>query len=302
MSTYLMAKLMNRRFAILLDKPCEISRYLLPYEYDWTFCRYYLKTAAKRATLIELANPVFPDYIQEKRYSAIDSILNCSENLSCQQEDAIFIATNEGWIERLTSHPNAMQTIPWAVNKSAPEVYRLALSRLFRPSADITNSVRNFTDSVGTGKQLICSHIRTGINPTMPHDTPKTRSIVPNVKFIFDWLKAYDDLTKYIIYIATDSDDVKKVAKTKLSNTLTIDLPIVHVDLVRSDQKNIACLGMFATLLEQHILAKCNVLLLTASNFGAMAAYMGGDQQKVFRYHHKMHYIMEVNLSQVITY
>ena len=295
-STYILAVLMNRTFSIILDKPCDISQFLIPYQYNWRSCHEYTKN-------IPLTRSNFHRVLLERNYSSIEHMLQCSNNKDCsrKQEKVIFVSTNQGWIERLTTQPNAKQMLPWTINKTVSEINKIVLAKLFRPSDVLENEIRNFTDKINGKKQLICSHIRIGVNPTIPNDKKKP-SVVPNVRKIFGWLKQYDNPAKYAIYIASDSDNVRKLARTNFTNTITTDLPIIHVDKVRKDQANVACHGVFVTLLEQHILSRCHVLLLTPSNFGAMAAYMGQNLQKIFRYHQNNHKIFECNLSQVVTY
>ena len=278
-STYILSVLMNRKFAILHEKPCDISKFLLPNEYDWRSCIGYIRKI-KRTT----ANT-----------PKIEGFLNRSINFEdYKKEHVIFIRTHHNWILQLADHPNALRMFPWIINKTIPEVSKYVLAKLFRTSDILENAIRNYTSMVSNRTQLICSHIRMGKNPTMPNDSDRK---VPNVSVIFDWLKKYDNRTKYSLFIATDSEDIKNFARSKFTNILVTNLPIVHVDRVRNDQSEIACHGLFSALLEQNLLSRCDVLLLTRSNFGPMAAYMSKRSQQI--YIHKWNRIFQVEFNNV---
>ena len=277
-STYLLSVLMNRTFSILHDKPCDISTFLERNEYDWASCNGYVEK-------ISQTNANSPN---------IELLLNVSNFENYNKEHVIFIRTHHYWINQIAKHPKTMQRLPWVINKTTPEVSRIVLSRLFRPVELLEKAIRNFTDKVGDSKQLICTHIRMGKNPTMPNDSERR---VPNVSVIFNWLRKFDKPQNYSIFIASDSEDIKTFARTNFTNVLLTKLPIVHVDRVRKDQSNMACEGLFSTFLEQHILSRCDILLLTLSNFGPMAAYMSRKQQTI--YIHKWNTIFEVPFNNV---
>ena len=281
-STYLLAMLMNRTFSIILDKPCDISQFLVPSEYNWRACSEYIQKIPR----------------SRANYSSIKRVMTCNNLDNCKEERVIFINTNEIWIERLLKHPKAVQRIHWAQNKTIPEVSKIVLSKLFRPSIVLETAILKFTDKIRDRQKLICSHIRTGKNPTMPNDNNRHFG-VPNVSAIFSFLKTYDDIGQYAIYVATDSENIRQLARTNFTNSLTTSLPIVHVDRVRKQQTEVACEGLFAVLLEQHILSRCDLLLLTRSNMGAMAAYMSSTPQTLYIFYHENRTIFEVTLNGI---
>ena len=282
-STYLLAMIMSRTFSIILDKPCDISQFLLPSEYNWRECHEYIRN--------------IPQTIE--RSSSIGNLLRCNESAECGTRKVIFINTNAIWINMLINHPNAVKRIPWAMNQTVPEVSKMVLAKLFRPSEGLETEILKFTDKFKERQKLICSHIRLGKNPTMPNDNNR---LVPNVSAIFNFLKTYDDIGKYVIYIATDAENIRREAKTTFTNAFTSDLPIVHVDRVRRQQKEVVCEGLFSVLLEQYILSRCDVLLLTRSNLGAMAAYLSKTPQKIFIFYHANRTIFEVSLNDIQYY
>ena len=109
------------------------------------------------------------------------------------------------------SNPKAAVNIKWAVGKSSTEIDKIVLDDLFRPSATLEKRVDLYMEKVVRPQKLICSHICFGGNPSIPKDNIR-RAGRPNVTTIIQFLKAYDDPSKYIIYVASDA--------TKLNITL----------------------------------------------------------------------------------
>ena len=284
-STYLLAMLMNRTFSIIVDKPCDISQFLVPSEYNWRECHEYLQNMPQTKT----------------KYSSIKYLLSCNGSEECSDQKVIFINTNVIWNKKIIHHHDAEERIPWALNKTIPEVSKIVLAKLFRPSDVLETAILKFTDKIKDGQSLICSHVRIGKNPTMPNDNNR-RFGLPNVSAIFNFLKAYDDKEKYAIYIATDAENIRQEAKNNFTNSLTTDLPIVHVDRVRKQQADIACEGVFASFVEQYILSRCDLLLLTHSGFGVMAAYLSTKQQTLFIFYQGNRTIFEVSLNGIQQY
>ena len=135
-------------------------------------------------------------------------------------------------------------------------------------------------DKVRESQQLVCSHIRIGRNPTIPHDTKRRDRT--NVTSIFMFLKRFDIPSRYVIYVASDSQKVRKSVAGNFTSSFTVGLPIVHLSRYYGKSVHIACQGFHALLLEQYILSKCDILILTRSGFGKMAAHMSEKFQELY--------------------
>ena len=120
-------------------------------------------------------------------------------------------------------------------------------------------------DKVRESQQLVCSHIRIGRNPTIPHDSKRRDRT--NVTSIFMFLKRFDIPSRYVIYVASDSQKVRESVAGNFTSSFTVDLPIVH---------------FHAALLKQYILSKCDILILTRSGFGKMAVHMSEKFQELY--------------------
>ena len=286
-SVYLLALLTNRHFVIQYGSPCELTKFLIPKAYDWTLCSQYIRGLPSTE-------------IQNMGWNNLKWLIS---NISSQNDiftsPVVIVRTNQIWITQIQSHPKVAQMIPWAVGKTIPEVDGLVLSQLFQPSEYLAEGLKTFLDRTSTNKQLICTHLRMGKNPTIPKDNTRTQ---PDVIAIFEFLRQFDKSPKYSIYVASDSEEVRESVKGNFTNGYTVDLPIIHVDRYFKDQRSVACDGLYTVLLEQHILSSCDVLILTRSNLGAMAAYMSQKLQEKFIYFAPNQTILPVNVNEIQQY
>lgn len=269
-STFLIAMLLNRTFVIIHKDPCELSEFLTPNLYDWTQCiEYILSVPVKNTTNIwSVGNYKFRNSIQNKNFTDMF------------RDQVVFIHTNVIMIKEICARPSAPYTLPWAVGKPIAEISGIVLRLLFRPNALLENKIRTFVKEVPSSRQLICSHIRMGKNPTIPLDDKRPWTI--NLTVIFKFLGRFENSSKSTIYVASDSKNVRRFAKGNFSCAITVNDPIIHIDRYKEDQRNSTCAGMQTVVLEQYILSQCDVLLLTHSGFGTMAAYISTKPQTIF--------------------
>ena len=292
-STFLLALLTNRTFVIVCTNPCQLSKFLQPNKYNWTICNEYAMSLPKSGT--EIVNLV-------DRTGNFSRSLRTESLQNLFQHRVVFIRTNRIWNKEIFDRPEAAQRIPWAVGKSTAEVSRMVLEILFKPGEELANKIEQFMNSHAKNKQLVCSHLRVGKNPSIPTDA-KRRFGEPNVSSIFEFLGMFDKSSNYTIYVATDSAAVRRRAKESFINVATVDMPVVHIDRYTKAQDGLeACTGLFTVLLEQYILSKCDILLLTHSNLGTLAAYMSNKLQDLFIFYHKNRTIVHVDRDALQEY
>ena len=283
-STYLLSVLTNRTFAIYYTSPCNLSQFLLPNSYNWTKCLDYIVSVPKSETKVI------------NMMGGGESFKDSLQNIDLEnpfESNVVFIHTNQIWNKYILAHPNASERLPWAVGKTVAEVSSLVLDRLFQPGASLQKEITRFISNV-SHKQMICSHIRVGKNPTIPKDNER-HFCVPNVTAALEFLRRFEVPSKYVIYVATDSEEIRNNVKETFVNAFTVDMPVIHIDRYTNAQDSIACNGLFTVLLEQYILSKCDTLLLTRSNFGAMAAYMSTKVQDLFIFYNRNNSIVKIN-------
>ncbi|KAL4227505.1 hypothetical protein ACF0H5_012949 [Mactra antiquata] len=278
-SSFLLALMSNRSFVIDLHVPCDISGFLNPNTYDWTECLQYVKNVHRNNT---------ETIIIGKRASSIEA-LEETDFLQAWNKTVIFleISSFELIMKMLRSNPYTENQISWLKEFTNPEVLHLVLKFLFMPKSKMLSHFNNFSEEFIQGRQLVCGHLRVGQNPSNPFDDDLTGT---NNKYvlvnnIFPFLKQFKDSAKYVVYLATDSDEVRKNATSVIPNYINLNRTIVHVDKYSYVNKSEACEGLYTALFEQYILTKCDYLVLTRSNFGVNAAYIRGHSRGLYILH-----------------
>ena len=271
-SSYLLALLTNRFFVIVHDDPCPLTNFLIPNSHNWTSCTDYVLN-------VPLVQTQTLHYYNEE-YAFRDAIASTDFDVTLNKQ-VVFIKTNQIWTTYILANKKAERNIPSTVGKGIMEINRNILKRLFRPTITLQQEIMKYMKNVNQQQKLVCSHIRTGKNPSMPQDKAKKDS-QRTVQTIFHFLKKYDIPSQYMIYVATDSDAVKKNLKDTFNSCFTVNQPIVHVALYRAHEN--ACKGFKTALLEQHLLSKCHVLVYTRSSFGRLASYMNEVMQGLYYY------------------
>ena len=290
-STYLMAQLTKRYFVINHTKPCRLDSYLIPNRYNWTECSEYISSLPESHSQI-VRNAKSRRFINAINKTNFDDVF---------QSQVVFIRTGNKWTDAIISHPKAAVNIPWAVGKSYSEIDKLVLDKLFRPVPKLEKDIRLYMEKVVGPQKLICGHIRVGQNPSIPKDV-RRRAGGPNVTMILQFLKQYDIPAKYVVYVATDSDEIRQYVMEHFTSRFTVDMPIVHVDRFSYRNKSTACEGFYAAFLEQYLLSKCDLLVVTRSGFGVKAAYMSDKDQELYLYDLRSETIVKVTKDMIKPY
>ncbi|XP_045178046.2 uncharacterized protein LOC123538143 [Mercenaria mercenaria] len=293
-SSFLLALLTNRTFVVDMTTPCELNNFLLSNIYNWSMCTDFLKTVPK-TNFIELK---YVNGNTKKFLNQVESF-NFDRNWTKQ---VVVLRLNAYAIDGIRQHKQARTRLKWLMNITNEEAIHLVLHTLFKPNQRLLKDAVQFYDNKILGRHLVCSHIRIGKNPSIPEDGTRPRGY-SNETVIFDFLEKYDDVRKYVIYIASDSEDIKRHAETRFKSYIKIHRTIVHVDRLGKLKRftKEACEGLYTALLEQSILTLCDTLLLTRSGFGTMAAYLRGTSDNLFLFHPKTQRILESNLTNIQT-
>ncbi|XP_059179663.1 uncharacterized protein LOC131958580 [Physella acuta] len=119
---------------------------------------------------------------------------------------------------------------------------------------------------------LVCAHIRIGHSSTLPFEKERRNSL-NSVQAVWNFLRPYLE-SGHHVYLATDSDEVRKEAKTMFGSRLhNLDAPLVHIAHVVQGQDERE--GLKTALVEQLLLmTSCKVLLVSKSGFSMSAAYV----------------------------
>jgi hypothetical protein len=291
-SSFLLALLTNRTFAIYMDKPCELENFMDPFIYNWTKCKRYLDTIPAQNTTEE--NHVGGNRGFYGKISSIDF-----EKLWTRKKIVLFLNAYVPVMDSIKLHKDVEKQMKWIVNMTRPEIVHLVIHTLFRPKQRLRNELAEFIRTNTNGRHLVCSHIRIGKNPSIPGDNNLPKGS-PKEGTIFSFLKRFKNPRKYAIYIATDSNDVRQGAMNNFKNVFNINRTIVHVDRFKKvDRETDICEGLYTVLFEQLMLSFCDTLLITRSNFGTIAAYMRGSSDDLYLYHTKTDKVFLTNITNI---
>ena len=286
-SAFLFALLTNRTFIIDMPNPCDISQFFQANVYDWQKCRDKIKRRkVKVHSFMDGNAEKFKNRFPHTNFDQLWA------------DEVIYIQTNVYFVEAVKRHPLVDERIPWLNNRSREDILGHILGVLFRVKENILNGVVEFAQNYIKGKQLVCAHVRCGRNPSIPNDGMKDKS-APNVHKILSFLKSYEDGNKYTVYVASDSENVRQECRKMIGNCVVSNQTIFHIDRSRVSSRKTACDGFSTVIFEQLMLSRCDVLLLTRSNFGAMAAYERGRSENLFLYDGKTDTVLPVNLSDI---
>ena len=273
LSTYVISVITNRTFVIIHQKPCSLTNYYRPNMYDWTQCQDYLLSVKKN-------NSNTFDFMSG--HYKLNQTLDKINFDTFFPQKIVFIRTNFPNIRQLIFHDKAKQSFGWAKGKTEDEVKGRLLELLLKPTIKLDRDVTDFLANNTNGRQLVCGHIRVGRNPSIPLDSSRKPPL--NISTMFMFLKRYSDISKYAVYIASDSEEVKVHAKTEIANSFMLDRPIIHIDRYSQNQTSLACDGMYTIIFEQAALSRCEVFIHTGGNIGRISATLNRNLKLGYLY------------------
>lgn len=276
-SSFLLALLTERVFIINMKQPCDLESILDHRIYDWSICKEFIHSTSdkKLVNIIKPVDKLEPDISDED----FDDVW---------YEKIVEITTRVQVVDTIKNHKYARERLPWIENLPNEETTHLLMNTLLKGGRTLLESKEEWLHTLGYRRKLVCAHVRMGRNPSNPLDKIPYNGIGKReLNQVFSFLESYTMDIQYSTYIASDSDMVKKLAE-KVHHMHTINKSIVHIDLPVQDRYSFdVCQGLFTLLLEHYILASCDILLLTKSNFGGTAAYMRGKSEGLFILSHE---------------
>ncbi|XP_053406280.1 uncharacterized protein LOC123529365 [Mercenaria mercenaria] len=271
-SLFLLALLTSRAFVISFEKPCALENVLKPHLYDWSVCKSFVNTIGNNDSKIF-------DFVNRAE------LFNATQDFDKWGWKVVFIKINFHLFDQLRKREDVRDRIDWLLHMSKWKVVNTVLQILFKPAQTSFDYLKQFDKHKVQGKTLVCSHIRTGKNPSIPEDNVfRTK---PDETIIFNFLKKYIASSQYVLYLATDSDSVRQKFIKMFENSIKMNITLVHIDRLgkyKMFQKQ-ACEGLKFAVVEQYILSACDILILTKSGFGKTAAYMRGKSDQLFLFH-----------------
>ena len=190
-------------------------------------------------------------------------------------------------MERLPSlrvNPHHRADLQWVQPLDRSALYRMIITGLFKLAPPLQAQVDSVLSKARTGMKgpplFVCAHIRMGRNPNMPNDTV-VRVTSRHLPQIWQFMKQYSSNPAVSYFVSTDSNEVLQEATRVFGSSLvSVGGRIVHVD--RPLERDDVCPGMRRVLVDLHVLTSCDVLLLTKSGIGGLAADLRGTETGLF--------------------
>ena len=257
MSAFLLALLTGRTLVIDHRKPCDIKKFLEPNLYDWSKCLKDVgKSRSKGSRLVH--------YIDGR--GSLPGDFSTLKSGDMWGEQVVTIHINIRLQERIKGHPDAKKMLPWLMTSPPEKLITGLMHVLFKPEVSLENYVEQFLVEQKRNRQFIAVHIRSAF---LKKET--------DIPIVFKFLEQFSDKDKYCLYIASDSIEVRNKAMQTFPNFASVNRTIVHID-----QTNKPCDGVYTAVLEQQVLSKADVLVMTPSGFSRLAAYIRGIPNNIF--------------------
>lgn len=263
---YLMSLLTNRTFGIKHTKPMDITPFVLPNKIIWTVNQSKLEGLSQ-----EIHNAV-------GRLDFLEKLPGLDLN-KFYSKDIVYFNGNQEYVRLLRKHYDAARVFPDIMRMSNSEIYNLILRLLFKLEHSLQKKLNMVLKKDINGRKLICAHVRMGRNPTIPTDTEK-RLNMDKINSIWKFLDRFNMAKKYSVFVASDSNELIKYARNKFPlQFVDVPGPIIHMDQIGYKNES---RGMTKIFLEQILLSQCDVLVVTKSGFGRIAAYLRNSSRDLY--------------------
>ncbi|KAL3851948.1 hypothetical protein ACJMK2_015638 [Sinanodonta woodiana] len=260
-TVYLLSLLSNRTFNIEITYPCSLEKFLQPNTVQWQ---------------------IQHEKIQHLTFQNFDMLNDHSGNLFYHREiqcgdfskwfktDVVYLQTNESYVGSIRRHPHIAELIPWLHTMPLGTAYSYVMKTLFKLSSETEKSISSyFTNHIGK-HMLICTQIG---------EKSFVSVIDPRYSGIWTFFDQYKDESKYRFYISAVSNDTKSFALSRYQKQF--------VDSPGQVEGQDSCAGFEKTIVEEYILSKCDVLLVTRSSLGIIAAFVRGTNKDLFCYYQR---------------
>ncbi|XP_025082974.1 uncharacterized protein LOC112557377 isoform X2 [Pomacea canaliculata] len=264
---FLLAVITRRRFGVHMELPtCELSSMLEVNHLDWRV----------NITSLDESNLTSQVYNRVNNVSIRKEFMTIDFN-TYFDKDIVYYTSNQILFRELFANPHHLADLGWLTKVPQGEIFRQILNTLFKLAPSLQSEVDNITDQAHRrhgGGMLVAAQLRCGRNPSIPKDT-QVRLVPEDLQVIWKFLKSYLANPAASFFIASDSEEVVREAKSKFRERLLESSgPIVHV--AYSKNSDDVCSGMRRVLVDIHVLAASDVLLVTRSGIGDLASHLRG--------------------------
>ena len=259
-SVYFLSILKNMKFGIEITKPCSIEKFIHPSYLDWRV--YPTGVKGKHVTILDKKAPPL----------TVHDIL-----ARIPSTDVVRVTFNEDYIDAFRSHKILEDKLPFLKTFVSSDIHRIMYHGLFKYEDSLVAELERFFQKTVKSRHLVSAHIRMG--------DQLTRHTNDDLRQIWDFLKQYQNQSEYKIFIASDTQKVKDIARKLFANQYVgLTGTIIHTDRRETYRNEDVCKGLRLSLLEHAVLARSDSLLLTQSGFGIEAAYIRYTSSNLFCY------------------
>ncbi|XP_041376186.1 uncharacterized protein LOC121388758 isoform X2 [Gigantopelta aegis] len=272
---YLISVMTKRRFGIHITSPrCNITDFLEPNHVDWVVD-------------VDMINDLPSDRFNHVDRSTFLDHASTANFSSILKEDVIFYKGNYEFITALQRNPNHRSELLWTKGRTVDEVFSAILKVLFKLNKKLDTLIREFLQRVRPDKRkskLVCAQIRMGRNPTIPRDT-EVRNTPEGVEAVWKFVRNNLICEHCKFFLSTDSEHIHLKAKSEFPDQI-VDIPgeINHIE--RGSKHGNSCEAMAKVVIDQHVLAHCDSLIISQSGFGIIAAYLRGEKENLYCFIH----------------
>ncbi|XP_067686687.1 uncharacterized protein [Haliotis asinina] len=264
----------RRKFGIdITSLPCNLTSFLTPNSVPWNETRFEVIGDDRPAGV----------YNEMGKVSFISKSKTLNFTAWLKHDIAYFLA-NLDYVDSLKVNRVHWEEFSWMENKTRDQVFATAYKTLFSLSASLKEALSRFLSKAkprGSSK-LVCAQIRLFKNPSNPNDIKIPRgATMQDVQKIWNFFRNFSDPSTYKIFVTSDSETVMQQARKLFpSQIMESEGKVFHMEL-GTDRKS-RCDGWKKVILDQHVLMSCDVLVLTFSGVGRVAAYVRGTPKGLY--------------------
>ncbi|XP_067687010.1 uncharacterized protein [Haliotis asinina] len=264
----------RRNFGIdITPLPCNLTSFLTPNSVPWNEARFEVIRDDRSAGV----------YNEMGKVSFISKSKTLNFTAWLKHDIAYFLA-NLDYVDSLKFNRVHWKEFSWMENKGRDQVFATAYKTLFSLSASLKEALSRFLSRAkprGSSK-LVWAQIRLFKNPSNPNDNKNPRgATMQDVQKIWNFFRNFSDPSAYKIFVTSDSETVMQQARKLFpSQIMESEGKVFHMEL-GTDRKS-RCDGWKKVILDQHVLMSCDVLVLTFSGVGRVAAYVRGTPKGLY--------------------
>ncbi|XP_067686686.1 uncharacterized protein [Haliotis asinina] len=264
----------RRKFGIdITSLPCNLTSFLTPNSVPWNEARFEVIRDDRSAGV----------YNEMGKVSFISKSKTLNFTAWLKHDIAYFLA-NLDYVDSLKFSRVHWKEFSWMENKTRDQFFATAYKTLFSLSASLKEALSRFLSRAkprGSSK-LVWAQIRLFKNPSNPNDNKNPRgATMQDVQKIWNFFRNFSDPSAYKIFVTSDSETVMQQARKLFpSQIMESEGKVFHMEL-GTDRKS-RCDGWKKVILDQHVLMSCDVLVLTFSGVGRVAAYVRGTPKGLY--------------------